>query len=132
MIWNGASGRYEIAWRIVPPEICLKNRPAPGSSPIPIQVLPAPRGPLQPTASVIYANYQEKIVVADLAAGRSFRLDGSGSEAWKAIVQCGSVEGAANFLGQEYQAPQDLLQRDLQRFASDLLSQGLLEHRPAD
>ncbi len=132
MVWNAASGRYDLAWRIVPPELCLKNRPVAGSPPVPIQVLPTPRGPLQPGASVIYANYQEKIVIADLDAGRSFRLDGSGSEAWQAIVQSGSVEGAADLLGQEYEASQDLLRQDLQRFASELLSQGLLEHRQVD
>lgn len=41
-VWNPAAERWEAAWHIVPPELCLKNRPRPGSEPIPIQVHPAP------------------------------------------------------------------------------------------
>lgn len=37
-VWNPAAERWETAWRIVPPELCLKNRPRPGTEPIPVQV----------------------------------------------------------------------------------------------
>jgi hypothetical protein len=36
-VWNPAAERWETAWRIVPPELCLKNRVA---RPIPVQVHP--------------------------------------------------------------------------------------------
>lgn len=35
--WNPAAGRWELAWRIVPPELCPKNRPPAGAAPIPVQ-----------------------------------------------------------------------------------------------
>ena len=38
VIWNPAAERWEAAWRIVPPELCLKNRPRPGTEPIPVQI----------------------------------------------------------------------------------------------
>lgn len=41
-VWNPNAQRWETAWRIVPPELCLKNRPRPGFEPIPVQVHPAP------------------------------------------------------------------------------------------
>lgn len=41
-VWNPAAERWEAAWRIVPPELCLKNRPRPGFEPIPVQVHPTP------------------------------------------------------------------------------------------
>jgi hypothetical protein len=34
--WNPAAKRWELAWRIVPPELCPKNRPATGTVPIPV------------------------------------------------------------------------------------------------
>ena len=37
-VWNPAAERWEAAWRIVPPELCLKNRPRPGTEPIPVQI----------------------------------------------------------------------------------------------
>lgn len=37
-VWNPAAERWEMAWRIVPPELCLKNRPRPGTEPLPVQV----------------------------------------------------------------------------------------------
>lgn len=129
LLWNPASGRYELAWRVVPPELCLKNRPAPGTDPIPVQILPAPRGPLQPRDSVLYADLRGTTVVADLERGRSFRLDGSGADFWKALVKQGGTEPAAASLTWEYDAPQDRLREDLDRFASELLAQGLLELR---
>lgn len=41
LVWDPDKERWEVAWRIVPPELCLKNRPRPGAEPIPVQVHPA-------------------------------------------------------------------------------------------
>jgi hypothetical protein len=66
-------------------------------------------------------------VVADLERGRSLRLDGSGPDVWKALVEQGGTEPPAAALARKYDVPQDRLREELARFALELLAQGLLE-----
>ncbi len=44
LIWHPAEQRPALAWRMVPPELCLKSRFALPREPIPIQVEPRARG----------------------------------------------------------------------------------------
>jgi hypothetical protein len=125
--WNPVAKRWDLAWRIVPPELCLKNRPAPGKQPIPIQVQPEGVGPLLPSERALFAEIDGGITLFDLVTGQGFSLEGIGSDLWRAIVRLGDLEAAVAELSREYDAPEETVRADAHRFTDDLLARGLLE-----
>jgi hypothetical protein len=127
LFWSSATGRWELAWRVVSPELCAKNRPAPGTEPIPIQLQPAGKGPLRPSARSLSAEIEGQIVVCDLATGKAFSLAGSGSDLWKALVRHGDLRAAVADLHREYAVPEEILLADARRFTEELHARGLLE-----
>lgn len=124
---NPTTGNWELAWRIVPPELCAKNRPAPGTQPIPIQVQPEGKGPLRPSARALTADVEGTIIVCDVETGKTFSLAGSGSDLWRALVRHGDLEAAVADLHREYAVPEETLLTDARRFRDELCARGLLE-----
>jgi hypothetical protein len=127
--WNPVSKRWELAWRIVPPELCLKNRPAPGTVPIPIQLQPEGKGPLRPSERSLFAEIDGSVVLFDLETGQGFSLAGIASDLWRSIVRLGDLDAVVTALAPEYDAPVATLRGDAERFTNDLLARGLLEVR---
>lgn len=127
--WNPAAQRWDLAWRIVPPELCLKNRPAPGTQPIPVQIRPEGLGPLRPSERALFAEIEGGIALFNLVTGQGFSLGGIGSDLWKALVRLGDLDAAVAELSREYDAPEETVRADARRFTDDLLSRGLLEIR---
>jgi Coenzyme PQQ synthesis protein D (PqqD) len=127
--WNPVSERWELAWRIVPPELCLKNHPAPGTEPIPIQIQPEGKGPLRPSERALFAEIDGSVILFDLETGQGFHLGGAGSDLWRSIVRLGDLDAAVAALVPEYDVPEETLRLDARRFADDLLARGLLEAR---
>ncbi|MEW6636304.1 MAG: PqqD family protein [Actinomycetota bacterium] len=123
-IWNPVSGREESGWRLLPPELCLKNRPS--RTPIPVQVQPAGAGPLRPSPGVLYGELEGRILLGHLESGESFVLEDVAADMWRALVKHGSVDGASGALAPEYEVDGLALRRDLRDFAQDLLESGLL------
>jgi len=125
-IWNPVSQREETGWRLVPPELCLKNRPSRGVEPLPVQVQPVGRGPMKPSPGVLYGELEGRLVIGDLETGESFVLEGVGADMWRALVEHGSLEGASEVLSKEYEVDGSTLREDLRDFTEDLLQRGLL------
>lgn len=125
-VFNSATGKLEPGWRIVPPELCLKNRLPPGVIPIPVQIQPEGKGPLKPSARVIFGDLEDEIVVGDLESRQTFGLRDSAAEMWRAIVEHGNLEDAAAALAGLYDVEEAILRADLRAFADDLLARGLL------
>jgi len=125
--WNPVSKRWELAWRIVPPELCLKNRPAPGTTPVPIQIQPEGKGPLRPSERSLFAEIDGSVVLFDLETGQGFSLAGIGSDLWRSIVRLGDLEAVVAELGRDYEVPEATLRDDARHFTDDLLARGLLE-----
>jgi hypothetical protein len=130
-IWNPVTEREESGWRFVPPELCLKNRSAPGAEPIQVQVQPEGRGPLMPSDHVLFGELEGQVVVGDLKAQESFVLSDVGADMWRAVVEHGDLEGAADALLKHYDVEEATLRADLRSFADDLHSRGLLENEGA-
>lgn len=129
-LWNPRTERSERAWRIVPPELCLKNRPAPGISPLPIQVQPAPGpGPLGPAESVLQAEIDGDVALCDERSGRVFRLEGAGADLWRGLAHTGDLERTLAGLRSTYDVPSEILEADARRLVEDLLARGLLVNR---
>ncbi len=127
VIRNPATGHSERGWRLVPPALCLKNRPAPGEEPVPVQVQPVGRGPLQPAGSVLFAETAGQVVVGSLAGVETIALAGVAADMWRAVLAHGSREGVIAALLGEYDVQESELRRDVDAFVRGLLERGLLE-----
>lgn len=129
--WNPVTERVESGWRIVPPELCLKNRLAPGTEPIPVQVQPEGKGPLKPSEYVLFGEFEGQIVVGNLETGESFGLADVAADTWRAIVEYGNLEDVVDALLRDYDVDEATLRADLRAFVDDLLARGLLEQSDA-
>jgi len=127
-VWNPITNREETGWRLVPPELCLQNRPAPDAKPVEVQVQPEGKEPLKPSAHVVFAEFEGQVVVGDVTSEESFVLDGVGADMWRAIVQYGNLKEVEEALLTSYEVDSATLLTDLRGFVEDLLSRGLLEN----
>ncbi len=128
-IWNPVTEREERGPPFIPPELCLKNRLAPGSvKSIWVQAQPKGKGPLRPSDHVLFGELEGQIIVGDLQAKESFVLSDAGADMWRAVVKHGNVEAAADELLKEYDVDEVTLRADLHGFVNDLLSRGFLQN----
>lgn len=125
--WNPVSKKMERGWRLVPPDLCLKNRPVHGTEPVPVQVQPEGTGALRPTGHVLFGEFEESIVVGNIETGVSFALTGVAADMWRAIVERGDLDEAATSLSEQYDVAPSVLRDDLRGFVADLLARDLLE-----
>lgn len=127
-LWNPVTEREEGGWRFVPPQLCLKNRLAPGTDPVRIQLQPVGKGPLRPSDHVLFGEIEEQLIIGDLKKGESFVLSDVGADMWRAIVKYGNLEEVADTLLEDYAVDGATLRSDLHNFAENMLLQGLLEN----
>ncbi len=125
--WNPVTKRIERGWRIVPPELCLKNHSAPGTEPVPVQVQPQGGGPLRPSARVLFGEFEETVVVGNMETKASFTLTGVAADMWRSIVEYGKLNEAVFSLSEAYDVDQSTLRADLRDFVEDLLARDFLE-----
>jgi hypothetical protein len=127
-VWIDAAQQIEQAWRVIPPELCVRNRATSTPAPIAIQDQPRGKGPLRPSPRVLFGQWQGKTVLADQDSGRSFLLEGAAADTWRGIVEHGTVDGAAADLARVYDAPRHRLEDDAREFVAELEKSGLLEY----
>jgi hypothetical protein len=125
--WNPVTARQERAWKIVPPELCSKNRPPSGTVPLPLQLQPQGQGPLRPSDRVIFGELEGGIVLGDMDSGRGFSLEGIAADLWRALLVHGNPEGVVSALRAEYDVPIEVLREDARLFFKDLEIRGLVE-----
>ncbi len=126
-LWNPASQQVEAGWRIVPPELCLKNRSHVSSSRLQVREQPEAAGPLGPPSGVFYCEYQGHTVVGNLKTGETIGLDGVGADIWWAIVEQGNRESVLQALLSDYEVDRETMEVDFRAFLDDLLARGLLQ-----
>jgi hypothetical protein len=127
--WNPVTEREENGWRFLPPVLCLKNRPASGPHSVSVQLQPQGKGPLGPSSSVLFGEFEGELALGNRKTGESFVLEGVGADMWRAVVEYGKLEEAADALLKIYEVDGATLRADLRKFVDDLLSQSLLENR---
>jgi hypothetical protein len=130
--WNPITGRQERAWKIVPPELCSKNHPAPGITPVPIQIQPEGRGPLRPSQRAIFGELNGALVLCDMKTGQCFGLEGVAADLWRALLVHGHPEAVASALQAEYDVPGEVFREDTRNFFEDLEARGLIEWTEPD
>jgi hypothetical protein len=66
-------------------------------------------------------------VLLNSQTGRYFTLDDIGTRAWRALIECASIQAAFDRLVAEFQADPQQLRLDLEALIDDLAERGLVE-----
>jgi hypothetical protein len=83
-------------------------------------------------SSAVHARqFDEELIILDLAAGAYFALDTIGTRAWESFAQGKSVEETAAEFSREYEVEFDRALADLLKLSEELVSRGLLILAPA-
>ncbi len=129
LLWNPVTQQVETGWRVVPPELCLKNESHPGWSKARVCLQAEAVGPLAPPPHVFFCDYQGQTVVGNLETSEAIGLDGVGADIWKAIIRTGDREAALQVLLSEYEVDPTTVEEDLATFLDALLARELLQER---
>lgn len=126
-IWNPETGQEQAGWRLVPPELCLKNRPTPEAQPNRLQIQPLGPGPLRAAPHVIYGELGNEIIVANVETSETFALTGVAAGMWKAITTLGRLSDIAATIVEQYDVDASRVNEDLCAFVKELMRMGLVE-----
>jgi hypothetical protein len=126
VIWNSVTEKEEGGWQLLPPERCLKNRTGSNLAPARVQIQAEGKGPLKPSAQVIFASLEEKVVVGNLTTGESLCLSEVAADMWRAILEQGDEPAVVAALSKDYEVEEGMLEADLNAFVGALLEKGLL------
>lgn len=90
----------------------------------------APRPPalsdrLIPSEDAVFREIEGETVLLNLESGTYFGLNAVGTRIWSLIQGKDSLEAVLSALTNEYDAPPDVLERDLLRLATELCDKGL-------
>jgi hypothetical protein len=118
-----SAGAILPGWRMIPPELCLKNR-RPGGLPLELQNPGA--GPLRPGRDVFFTDNGEVILAAGGTSGVVVRMEGLAAAAWRAVLATGDAADAEARLAAQFEVDPPLLHRDLRVVLDDLLTRRLL------
>lgn len=125
--WNPIAERGEVGWRLVPPELCLKNRVAAAAPRAPrIQVQPRTDHPLSTAPTTLFAKLPDCTVVANYRTGEVVRLTDVAAEMWHRIVEEGDPGRVVATLLDEYEVEEDVLKRDLSALIEEMERRGFL------
>jgi len=122
--WNPVLQRVESGWRILPPELCIKNR-LPG---IPVEIQPKSHGPLRPAGQVIFVLRGNFVIIGDIRSQESYILEGLAAEIWNAVIEYGNTDRVTRSLLMKYDTGEESLRKDVSDFVDTMKAQGLLEH----
>jgi hypothetical protein len=129
-IWNPVTEREEAAWRVVPPEWCLKNRRlGPGPSRLQIQPVGDSRSRIRPGPDVVYGTIGDDLVAANCATGKAFGFSRMAREIWESLLRHGDPVGVVEEIATRYEVEASVLESDVAAFAEDAMGKGLLERR---
>lgn len=129
-IWDAAAGDMVHGWRIAAPDVCLKNRLAYHRNEGRLQVHEASQPGLVPADDVVYATFEERLIVVSSSSGRVTALDGSAPLLWQALAEHDGPEEAATSLAQRIDLPTDELSEAVAAFAADMRERGLMRQSP--
>lgn len=125
-IWSDMLGKTVLAFRVTPPELCLKNRVTFEGHARLLQVQPEASGPLRPADDILFADVDETIYIAATATARSLKLTSSAADFWRALVRRGSRQGMVEDISRLYDVDALALRADVEAFIAQLIEQGVL------
>lgn len=68
----------------------------------------------------------DEVVLLQLSTEKYLGLSGSAAAMWLSLLERGTIEGALADLVEQFDAGEDVLRADLERFADELVERGLL------
>ena len=119
-LWNPVTEREEPGWRVLPPDLCLKNRVAIGEEPLPVQIQPEARGPLKPPADVLFGTLTNELIIGKAETGVSYTLEGTAAAMWQAIIRQGNIDDVVADLLERYDVERTALRADVADFVAQL------------
>jgi hypothetical protein len=126
-LWNPVTEQEERGWRVLPPELCLSNRLAPGKQPLPVQIQPDGTGPLRPGRAVLFGTLSDEVILGNIETETSYSLKGVAADIWQAVVEHGNLDDVVAAVVQEYDVEETRLRADVEAFVSELIAAGLLD-----
>lgn len=131
LVWNPAAGEVELGWKLIPPELALKQRLRLQSTlPPRIQIQPRGRGPWHPSSEVLFTWSRGATVVHRLDTGALYNLPGTAHAFWWALLREGTPEAAFRRLRSRYHVTETTLQSDFAGFLEALRTRGLAAGGP--
>jgi hypothetical protein len=79
---------------------------------------------------VRFRQFDDELVLVDLAGGEYFALNGSGTRMWHELVSGKTPAEVGELLASEYEASGAQIESDCLALADDLFRRGLLVRRP--
>ena len=122
-VWNDVTQRSEPAWRLVPPERCVKNRRA---SNVGVQALLRPVGSLRPHPDVIYGDIDGTVILGQLSTTDTYELDAVGADIWRALATSADRGSIVARLMSRYGSDERTAIRDVDAFVDELIRSGLV------
>jgi hypothetical protein len=124
-LWDEQAGTEKPVWRVVPPELCAKNRGLRRARRPAVQKITPSSAPGVPD-SVVFARLRDEIVVANLDSGSCVAMDGVAASFWSAAAGCRSTEAAEQSLLDEYRVDRRRLCADFADFRRTMTERGFL------
>ena len=82
---------------------------------------------LRRSASPIETTVGSEVVLMTLSSGKCFGLGTTGSDVWRGLAQPTKLTPLVEALRVEYDAPADVIERDVKELLEHLLDEGLIE-----
>ncbi len=77
-------------------------------------------------ADLLSTEIDGEMVMMDMDSGRYFNLDGIGSEIWKGLAEPREVAALCRSLGERYDAPAEVIERDVLGLLGQMLDKKLI------
>lgn len=122
-VWPRDSDMAMAAWKLIPPERCLKNRTGDGD---PVLRFQRGQGPVRQATGIVDIPTADGVIVVDTVNQRCLDLTGSAGAMWAALVEEGTREGAGERMVSSYDVDRPTIDRDLGAFLERLSGDGLL------
>ena len=115
----------DSGWRIVPSELCLKNRDATREGPQ-LQRQYMGSGPLMPSPRTLFGDLGSSVVVADMETKICYVLEDVAADIWRATARWGRIDRITSEMRRAYDVDEKTLKTDLNDFIGEMASKGLI------
>ncbi len=118
-----------LGWRLAPPAACLKNRPDENRRVLKMEHVEEGPGPITLSPEVLFTESEDNLLVGHCGTGGAYSLQGSAAKIFRALVGCGSMQGAVEKLKSDYAVESSVLYADVEAFVENLVGEQLVVTR---
>jgi hypothetical protein len=81
---------------------------------------------LEVNPDVVFRRVETEVVLVKIATNEIFALNPTGARTWELLVECGDISETVAGLAEEFDAPEAVLQDQVEAFVAELRRQGFL------